>query len=250
MGKMTAFFRTTHKLLNDNSPTILTALGVAGLVGTVVAAVKATPAAVRDIMDAESERTEPLTSREKVTLTWKHYIPAAAIGSITGLCIISSNSINSRRNATLISLYTLTDKTLGEYREKVVSILGEQKEQKVRDALAQDQVNSSPNQEIVIFGSGNVLCFDTLTGRHFESNVEKIRKAENDVNRQCINDMYASQNDFYRLIGLPAIAIGEEVGWTTDNPIDVTFSSVLSENKPVLAINYVRQPKIGYHKLW
>jgi len=71
------------------------------------------------------------------------------------------------------------------------------------------------------------------------------------VNLLCINEMSASQNDFYRRIGLPCVETGEQVGWNTDHPMELQFSSVLTDdNKPCLAINYYRAPKAGYYKIW
>lgn len=261
MSKLGKYVNSARKLVDENSPSILTALGVSGLLSTVVLAVRATPEALRRIdlddeirlQDAEfvdGAAYKPQTIGDKVRIGWRPYVPAAIVGGTTVACIIGANSISSRRNAALISLYTLSERALGEYKEKVVEVLGESKAEKVREAIVSDKLEAAGPSEVVIFSTGNVLCFDTLTGRYFESNVEKIRKAENDINRQCINDMYASQNDFYRLLGLPQVAIGEELGWTTDNELIVEFTSKLIDDKPVLALGYRKQPKLGYHKVW
>lgn len=249
MSKLSIIANSARQVLKDHSPTILTGLGVTGLLTTVVLAVRATPSAVRDIQEAESEQIEALTAREKVALTWRYYVPALAVGTTTAVCIIGANSISSRRNAALISLYTVTEKAFGEYKEKVVEVIGENKEAKVRDSLAQDRVTEAGSPHVIIT-QGNQPCFDSFTGRYFESTVEKIKKAENDINRQCINDMYASQNDFYRLIGLPPVDIGEEVGWTTDNVLEINFSAVLNDGKPVMSLEYHKQPKINFHRVW
>ena len=259
MSKIGIFAKSASRLLKDNSPTILTGLGVSGLLATVILAVRATPEATRRIQrlsnDMEEEYQaggpEPLLIRNRdiVKINWDLYIPAAIVGGTTALCIIGANNISGRRNAALISLYTLTERAYGEYREKVVHTLGENKEARIRDSIAQDQVTAA-GPSVTVIGAGNVPCFDTFTGRYFESTVETIRKAENDINRQCINDMYASQNDFYRLLGLPSVAVGEEVGWTTENVLEIQFSAVLDEGKPVMALEYRKQPKIGFHRVW
>lgn len=273
MSKFGMLTKSAHSLLKNNTPTILTGLGVSGLLATAVLAVRATPGAVRDINHEADRRAEITVNHSErwqsgerdfepyefaepwdepktiIQLGWRHYIPAAMVGVGTAMCIISVNSIHTRRNAALISLYTLTERAYGEYKEKVVHTLGANKEARVRDEIAQDRVIAA-GPSTTIIGSGNIPCFDTFTGRYFESTVEDIRKAENDINRQCINDMYASQNDFYRLIGLPQVAVGEEVGWTTDNVLEIQFSAVLSDGKPVMALEYRKQPTIKYTRVW
>jgi hypothetical protein len=259
VSKIGMLTKSAHRILKNNTPTILTGLGVSGLLATVVLAVRATPEATRRIdklvedMNDDHRHGGPapliITKRDIIKINWQLYIPAAVVGGTTIACIIGANSVSGRRNAALISLYTLTERAYGEYREKVVHTLGENKEARVRDEIAQDRVIAA-GPSTTIIGTGNIPCFDTFTGRYFESTVEKIRKAENDINRQCINEMYASQNEFYRLIGLPAVAVGEEVGWTTDNVLEIQFSAVLDDGKPVMALEYRKQPKIGFTRVW
>lgn len=251
MAKMSTLVKNAGKLASDNSPAILTAISVAGVVSTTVLAVKATPEAMRDIWDAESEMTDLLTPKDKVKLCWKHYVPALTMGAMTIACIISANTISTKRNAALMSLYTFTEKSLHEYQEKVKETFGENKEQKVRDDIAQDRVNADPvsSKQVIITGNGDVLCYDTLSGRYFENNIESIRQAVNSLNQLILMDGYASQNEFHHLIGLPPTKLGEELGWTLDNLLEIDFSSVLSEDKrPCLSINYNIQPKTNYYK--
>ena len=62
--------------------------------------------------------------------------------------------------------------------------------------------------------------------------------------------MYASHNDFYRLIGLPGTTYGEEVGWRTDNMMDLEYSSHLAEDgRPCLCIEYHVAPVRNYYKI-
>lgn len=248
---LSSFAKLAQKSLIDHSPEILTGFAVAGVVSTAVMAVKVTPQAVRLIEEQEEETHTYLTAKEKVQLTARCYIPAVGIGVATIACIIGASSINTKRNAALMSVYTLTEKSFSEYQEKVTQTLGANKEQKIRDEVAQDRVAADPpsGKQIIITGKGEVLCYDTLSGRYFESSVETIRQAQNDVNAAIINDMYASQNDFYAKIGLSPTSYGEEFGWTTDKMLDIQFSAVLSEDsRPCIAISYLYSPTRDYHK--
>lgn len=239
-------------LFVDNTPLILTSIAVGGVVTTSAMAVKATPQAVIDIQNAESEQTAPLTFQEKALLTWKHYIPSVAVGAVTIAAIIGSHSISTRRNAALISVYSITETAFKEYQAKVKEQIGNSKERKVREEVAKDYIMSAPmiNSEVLITGLGEQLCFDTYTGRYFKSDIETIRKAQNDINAHLISDTYCSQNDFYRLINLPPTSYGEEIGWTVDNMMDLEYSSHLADDgRPCLAIEYHTPPVRDYYKL-
>lgn len=238
--------------LSRNSPAILSGLAVAGVVGTVILAVKATPEAVRRIETYLDEKNESPDPKAILQLTWKLYIPAAAVGSVTVACIIGANSISSRRQAALMSLYTLTDTAFSDYKEKAVELLGTKAEQKIADAAAEEPFKRKDgNTEVIIASGGEVLCYDTFTGRYFKSDIETLRKAMNDINMQCINDMYASQNDFYGMIGLPYADSGNHFGWNTDHPMELVFTSILSdEGKPCLCVGYRKDPIATYHRIW
>lgn len=247
-----ALLKGAQKFTSDNSPSILTAVAVAGVVSTAIFAVRGTARAIPDIMHAESERVDPLTFKEKVQLTWKSYIPALGMGAVTIACIVGANSISTRRNAALVSVYTVTETAFKEYREKVIEQHGENKEQKVRDAVAQDRVTNTPGaNEIYISDDSKVLWMDTLSGRYFKNTTEGVRKAVNDVNEQIINENYASLNEFYEAVGLSHNRIGDEIGWNTDQLLDVDISATVADDgKPCMAITYRVQPSRKYHKFF
>jgi hypothetical protein len=58
-------------IMIKNSPTILTGLGVAGLISTTVMAVRVTPKALNML----SELQDHATNFEKIQIVWKLYIP-------------------------------------------------------------------------------------------------------------------------------------------------------------------------------
>ena len=152
----------------------------------------------------------------------------------------------------MAAAYSISEKAFSEYKEKVIEKIGENKEQKVRDEIAQDQVNRNPvsTREVIITGNGDVLCYDSITGRYFQSNVESLRKAMNDTNHQIINDMYASLNDFYNRIGLPMTPYASEVGWNADRLLELQFSTVLSEDgRPCISVSYPLSPIRDYFRL-
>jgi hypothetical protein len=245
-----ATFHQANKIMQKNSPTILTALGVAGLITTVVMAVYATPKAVEIIKQEEHERDldneegapiEPITVPEVIRLAWKEYIPSAIMGAATIACIVGSNSVNIRRNSALAALFSLTETAAREYREKVKEVIGEKKEQEVRDEIAQDAVDKHPlkDNSIVITGNGNTLCFDKLSGRYFSSNINTIKKIELNYNQLLLRRDYLSLNCLYEELGLETIPMGEDLGWTTKYFLEFKFSSRLTpDQEPCLVVDY------------
>lgn len=250
MQNIKVLAKGASKVVADNAPAILTAAAVVGVATTTIFAVKATPKALGLIEAAEEEASEELTNSQKIKVVLPCYIPALGMGAATMACIVAASTTSMKRNAALVSAYTLSENAFKEYQNKIVEKIGDKKEKEARDEVAADRVKNNPMPNNVIFaGEGKVLCYELLTGRYFESTVEDLRRAENNINKQIINEMYASQNDFYREIGLTPTKMGDELGWNTDRLLELQFSSVLTEeNKPCLAVDYRVHANRGYHK--
>jgi hypothetical protein len=252
----------TQKMIADNSPAILTGIGVAGAVTTAVltgkAAIKADRLITHEqfrngpITVAEGSTNPVLTPKEKLRLTWQLYIPPAVTGIVTVGAIIMANQIGTRRAAAMASAYVLSEKAFSEYKEKIVEKLGENKERAVRDDLAQDRVNRNPVEErsIIMTGGGDVLCFEPFTGRYFQSDMESLKKAQNDLNYLVLNNYYASLSDFYDLIGLDHTMISDDFGWNSDEMLELKFSTVLAtDGRPCLSFEYKTVPIKGYARV-
>lgn len=247
--------RNLGHVMSKNSPTILTGLAVAGLVSTTVLAVKATPKALELIeeerlyRESESENgsVEPFNLKDFILLTWKCYIPATAMGVVTMACIISANSINLKRNAALASMYSLSEVALKEYQAKVVETIGKNKEQKIKDDIKQDRINNNPvrESEIIVTGKGDTLCYDSLSGRYFKSDIEHIRRSLNKLARDMMSDMFISLNDVYYALDLSSTKLGDLVGWHVDDGlVEPEFGSLLTENGvPCLVLDFVDEPR-------
>ena len=104
MNKQTIskFFKDTQLVLSKHSPDILLGVGIAGMVGTVVLAVAATPKAIKLIeKKKELDEVDNLTPMETVKTTWKCYIPAAVTCAASIACLIGASSVHLKRNAAL-----------------------------------------------------------------------------------------------------------------------------------------------------
>lgn len=240
------------KVAADNSPAILTGLGVTGTLTAVFLTGKATFKAAHILRVAEDLRGEDqeLDFKQKFEMTWKCYVPAAGTTVMAIACMVAANHVGVRRAAALASAYNIAQRGFDEYKDKIVEKLGEKKEQAFRDELAQDRVTANPPSQstIVITGDGDVLCRDEWSGRYFESDMETLKKAENDTNYQMIHSDYASLSEYWGRLGLPKTAESDEVGWCSgDRKLEVEYStSTDDKGRPCITVNFRTVPVRGY----
>jgi hypothetical protein len=243
--QITALAKQTEKLVVDNSPVILTIVGVAGTISTAVLSARAGSKA-RAILSEESPFLE---TKEKVQLVWKEFIPPVGVATITVVAIIGANRIGQRRAAALAVAYSLSEQAFTEYKDKVKERLTGPKEQAIKDEVAQDRVTKAGVSEVVIV-NGNVLCHEAFTGRYFQSSMEELKKAQNDVNYMINNNYYASLTDLYDKIGLERTSFSDEVGWNCDKLLELEFSTTLSpDGRPCISVDYTVVPVRDYFRV-
>lgn len=245
--------KTVWLATKKHSPEILTGIGIAGMLTTVVLAVRATPKALRliDEKKADIPEEENISRIEAVKAAWKVYVPAVVTGILSTICLIGANSVNQRRNAAIAAAYSLSESALKEYREKVVETIGERKEQAIRDDIAKDRITENPVREVIVSDRGSTLCYDSLSGRYFKSDIEKLRRIINDLNRRMRDEMFISLNDFYCAVDNPDLGptkLGDMLGWNIDKGyIDLNFSSQLTtDGTPCLVLDYTVVPEYEY----
>lgn len=165
-----------------NKSTILTWLGVAGVIGTGIATAKAAPKAAKLLEEAELEKGSELTTIEKVKTAGPVYIPAILLGASTIGCILGANVLNQRTQASMASAYALLDNSYKEYRNKVDDIYGDDADSQVLEAVAndhRDELDEYPTD-------GKVLFFDYVSCRYFEDRMENVlQKITMDDGLEC-----------------------------------------------------------------
>lgn len=233
------------RLIKSHAPEILTVLGVSGVVTTAYLTGKASykaAEAIREDEDAGGTAEDPKQRlKERTKLVWKFYIPATISGTLTIAAIAGSSRSTGKRTAAATAAYAVTERAFSEYREKVVEQIGKGKEQKIRDQIAQDHITRVPpnSKEIMILGSGDVLCCELFTHRYFRSDMEKLRKVQNDINMKIISEMYVTLDEFYDSMGLTHTSNSSNFGWDSNKLVELKFSAVLSpEGEPCLAFEY------------
>lgn len=244
--------KSAGRVLTKYSPGILTGIGITGMIGATFMAVKATPKALYLIESKKEEsEVEELTPVETIKTCWKCYIPATLTTVVSAACLIGASTVSAKRNAALATAYSISEAALREYQEKVVEVIGEKKEKAVRDAVAKDQIERDPvtkSEVVIIDSNSNTLCYEPLSGRYFKSTIDKIKKAEIKLDRQMIQEMYVSLNDFYWEIGLDGTDLGDKMGWNLSKGyMDLSFSSQLADDgTPCAVIVYGIPPVYDY----
>lgn len=266
------FFKGVQTSLSKHSPDILIGIGIAGMFSTAVLAVRATPKAL-ELIEAEKRRQnlklledakkEGQTTCEQVTklkpietikVTWKCYAPAAISGVAATACFIGARSVNARRNAALATAYKLSETALAEYQEKVIETIGEKKEQAIQEKLDKDRLEKQPvsSSEVILTKRGTTLCMDYMSGRYFESDIDHIKKAENELNKQMLHDLFGSVslNEFYDELGLERVGMGDIIGWNVHNLIDIRIGSgIADDGRPCIVVGHHNAPIYEYDKV-
>lgn len=205
-------FKSKHRLYNA-SPTILSVVAGAGLVATVVLAVRATPKALEQIKEGSRENHDgdpyAYTKAEAVQSAWKYYAPAAGTAVVTLACIFGSNALNKKQQANLLAAYTFLDQSFRKYRHKVVELLGEDGEREIRESIAKDEYTESVKPT-----NDEILFYEPISERYFSATYEAIKDAEYHFNRNFVLRGYATLNELYEFLGLDPTELGSMLGWS------------------------------------
>ena len=196
--------------IKKNAPTILSCLGVVGVVVTTIMAVKATPKALSLIENAEEDKGEKLSKWEKINVAGPVYIPTVITGAATAACILGSNVISKRQQATLMSAYALLDNSYKEYRKKTDELYGEDAGKQIRGEIAKDKYTGDD----VSLDDDKELFFDFYSGRYFESTKEAVTWAEYETNRALVVNGAVCLNEYYDFLGLEPLPEYELLGWS------------------------------------
>lgn len=253
---LTGQLKHLERLITDNSPLILTGLGVIGTATTAVLAVQAGMESRKVVEDARYKASvdrvvggDPIvfTRKEQFAMTWKLYILPVVSFSVTAGCIIGAQKINARRAAAIAGVLALTQEDLRTYKEKVKEKLTGPQYKKVNDEIAEKKAREIFTKEPPIHvPDGEVICIETYTQRQFPSTKNKLEKAENTMNKRIFSGKSGDAiclSDFYDEIGLQHTAISDELGWNTSLPMELEFSSLLTDDgRPVLTFSYVENP--------
>lgn len=206
--------------LRKTSPVILTALGIAGVIGTAVMAVRATPKALKLIKAKKDElETDELTPVELVQTTWQCYVPSALVGAGTIACIVGIGVMDKRNQAALTSAYAMLNESYKQYRQSAKKVYGEDADNKIHAEMAKDAGVASVDWGYQVYnmdmdpGSEQLLFYDLASKKHFNTTMAAVLNAQYHVNRNLAIRGDCSLNEYLLFLGLEGVSGGNEIGW-------------------------------------
>lgn len=250
-----------------HSPTILFAVGVAGVVGTAVLASRATlnldsvvadhekQIALAESLNLESPQyTDDKLRADKRILKVrlavdiaKLYAPSVALGVMSIAALGGSHMILTKRNAGLVAAFTTLEAGFNKYRERVVTELGEDKDLEflhgveTREVYVEGKKGGPPKVEEVRTFSGEngpyAIVFDQSNINwqgNMEYNLFFLRMVQNNLNDRLRANGHVFLNDLRRELGVPDTKTGAVTGWvhkTEDGDGYVDLGIWTSENK-------------------
>lgn len=235
------------------SPEILTAVGVVGTVTSAVMASRATlklepiidstRAGVEDVRSrrndvdySESEYAKDLAyiytinSRDLIKL----YGPAVTLGVASIGCLVGAHGIMKKRNIALAAAYKTVEHSFSEYRKRVVSEFGEEKDREYRIPMEKREVKDKETGKTKTVShvnpnniSGYARFFDETCPQWTktpEYNLLFLRCQQNWANDLLQARGHVFLNEVYDSLGMPRSQAGSVVGWTLgkngDNFVD------------------------------
>lgn len=235
------------------SPEILTAVGV---VGTVTSAVMASRATLKlePIIDSTKSGVEDIRSRRNDTdhsesdyakdLAYiytinakdlvKLYGPSITLGIASIGCLVGAQGVLKKRNIALAAAYKTVEHSFSEYRKRVISEFGEEKDREYRVPVTKTSLTSKETGKVKTVEhinpnniSGYARFFDELS-QHWtktpEYNLLFLRCQQNWANDMLQARGHLFLNEVYDALGLPRSKAGSVVGWVLgkngDNFVD------------------------------
>lgn len=241
--------------IRSNSPTILFASGVVGVVATTVLASRATlhleeivagaQQTMQDIKDTEAKGLNTYgpeqAQQDRLTVIvqsgikiGKLYGPTVVVGALSIAALAGSHRILTNRNAALTVAYTGLDKAFKAYRARVRDEVGEDREKALYNDVEDREVlieteDQGPQPAMMRTATGKGL---SPYARIFEKGATADWKYGGRQNQffikcqeQMANDIlrtrgYIFLNEVYRMLGFEESEAGQIVGWRYDGDGD------------------------------
>lgn len=174
----------------SGTSTLLTCIGIVGVIATAVMAAKDSQKARNLLIDAEINKGDELTTKEKIIVAAPAYIPTIAVAGATVACVLGANVLNKRSQASLASAYALLDTSYKEYRRKVSELYGDEVDDTVLAELAKDDYEEEPLDELP---EGELLFWDSSCRRYFRASLDQVLQKvdmEDGMEAYIINSPY------------------------------------------------------------
>lgn len=260
LGIVTRLAGRAGLVLSKHAPTILTAAGTVGFIGTTVLASKATLKVEETLAEEASllvkvheahedgKLTDKDATRDKVILYTrmttklaKLYAPALILGAASIISLATGHGIMLKRNASLAAAYAAVDQAFKTYKKKVEAKFGKDA---VLDALVSNTEQEIADNELTLEA---IAAVDKVSPYGVIFDDENVNwSADEDLSmlhlkcqQQYANDILQTRghiflNEVYKMLGFPHTPAGAVTGWVKgqgDNFIDFNLQDGIFEGE-------------------
>jgi len=246
LGIVTRLAGRAGLVLSKHAPTILTAAGTAGFIGTTILASKATLKVEETISEEtallvkvhEAHEAGKLEDKDALhdkvilytrmtTKLAKLYAPALILGAASIISLATGHGIMLKRNASLAAAYAAVDQAFKTYKKKVESKFGKDA---VIDALVSTAEEDLTKNELTMEAIAAVdgvspygVIFDE-TNNNWSAD-EDLSMLHLKCQQQYANDILQTRghiflNEVYKMLGFPHTPAGAVTGWVKGNGDD------------------------------
>ena len=239
LGVVTRLAGRAGLVLSKHAPTILTAAGTAGFIGTTILASKATLKVEETIAeetallvkvheahdagkldDKDATRDKVILYTRMTTKLAKLYAPVLILGAASIVSLATGHGIMLKRNASLAAAYAAVDQAFKSYKKKIESKFGKEA---VLDALVSTPQEDLTKDEMTLEAITAVdgvspygVIFDSSNNNW--SADEDLAKLHLDCQQQYANDILQTRghiflNEVYKMLGFPHTPAGAVTGW-------------------------------------
>ena len=246
LGIVTRLVGRAGLVLSKHAPTILTAAGTAGFIGTTVLASKATLKVEETVAEEtallvkvhEAQEAGKLSDKDathdKVVLysrmttkLAKLYAPAIILGVASIASLATGHGIMLKRNASLAAAYAAVDQAFKNYKKKVESKFGKDA---VLEALSSVATEDLTKDEMTVESVAAVNDVSPYGVIFDDTNVnwsadEDLAMLHLKCQQQYANDILQTRghiflNEVYKMLGFPHTPAGAVTGWVKGNGDD------------------------------
>lgn len=193
-----------------HSPTILflTSMGLT-IANPIVAAKNATDAA-NHIFDEELERKERLSTKDKVKLVWKDYIPTVGLTAANLLTIYGMHTVDTRRYLAVVGMYAASKEAYDRYQGKIKEVIGVEQEKDIREKLKEENRKNFMG----VNAEKKFRVYEPFSNQTFWTTNEQLLWAELNINKLVQQTGWASLNQFLEMIpGTKCRKDADKIGW-------------------------------------
>lgn len=223
----------------NHLPKVLAVAGALGVPVTAYLSVKAGMKSERQFWE-NADIYNKMPFKEKLELTWKNYIPPVVSSLLTISAIIGGYSLTAKQIAGLVAVGGSLAAYKDELEAKIEEQFGKQTLDEIRKEIAEEVYSPTSVEET---GNGDILCYESYSGRWFRSSKKAVERAERALNRRfkAGKGEYVCLNDFYTLLGLAESHFGFEFGWAANK--DYYDGDILFENAIMPAGSFMNIPE-------